>query len=111
MEHAELLAEFDSEMRNTRNMLENVPSDKFGWQPHARSKSLGELANHLAAMPALVAAVVSGQAQRYPDALSTDALLENFDKNWALGQEALQSSSTEHINALIQPLKMTKDRH
>ena len=43
-----LLPEFDHEFAGTRKSLERVPEDKFGWKPHPKSYSMGELATHLA---------------------------------------------------------------
>jgi hypothetical protein len=43
-----LLPEFDHEMANTRNALERVPEDRFGWKPHDKSMTLGRLATHVA---------------------------------------------------------------
>ena len=36
-------------------MLERVPTDKLAWKPHAKSMSLGVLALHVAASPAVIA--------------------------------------------------------
>ncbi|MHB9023810.1 MAG: hypothetical protein ACYC7E_06480 [Armatimonadota bacterium] len=36
-----LLPEFEMEMANTRKVLERVPEERFGWQPHAKSMTLG----------------------------------------------------------------------
>jgi hypothetical protein len=47
------LPEFDAEMSNTRRILERVPADKWDWKPHAKSRSLGELATHVGELPAL----------------------------------------------------------
>lgn len=46
-----LLPEFDHEMATTRTLLAVVPDAHAGWKPHAKSMSLGELAEHLANMP------------------------------------------------------------
>jgi hypothetical protein len=46
-----LLPEFDHEMATTRKLLERVPDDKFDWKPHAKSFTLGELAQHVATIP------------------------------------------------------------
>ena len=43
-----LVAELDHEIQGTRKMLERVPTDKFGFKPHAKSGSLIWLANHVA---------------------------------------------------------------
>ena len=45
-----LLPEFDQEMASTRKVLERVPDDKFGWKPHDKSFSMGNLASHIANM-------------------------------------------------------------
>jgi uncharacterized damage-inducible protein DinB len=42
-----LLPEFDREMATTRRLLERVPDDRLAWQPHAKSMTLGRLAEHL----------------------------------------------------------------
>jgi uncharacterized damage-inducible protein DinB len=46
-----LLAEFDHEMAVTRRMLERLPAPALSWRPHPRSRSLGQLASHIAAIP------------------------------------------------------------
>lgn len=46
-----LLPEFDHEMATTRKLLERVPDDRLGWKPHAKSWSLGQLAQHVATIP------------------------------------------------------------
>jgi uncharacterized damage-inducible protein DinB len=43
-----LLPEYDHEMAVTRKVLERVAEGKFGWQPHAKSMTLGRLAMHVA---------------------------------------------------------------
>ena len=46
-----LLPEFDHEMGLTRRLLERVPDDKLGWQPHQKSMTMGRLATHIAEIP------------------------------------------------------------
>jgi len=46
-----LLPEFDHEMATTRKLLERVPEDRLAWKPHAKSYSLGQLAQHVANIP------------------------------------------------------------
>ena len=45
-----LLAEYDHEMAATRKLLERIPDDKLTWRPHDKSRSLGALGLHLAAL-------------------------------------------------------------
>lgn len=47
-----LLPEFDHEAAVTRTVLERVPEARADWQPHPKSRSLGQLAIHLASIPA-----------------------------------------------------------
>lgn len=49
-----LLLEFDRECSGTRKCLERVPTDKLSWKPHEKSMSLGQLAGHLATIPAWI---------------------------------------------------------
>jgi uncharacterized damage-inducible protein DinB len=46
-----LLSEYDHEMATTRRLFERVPEQHFGWKPHEKSMSLGQLAGHLANIP------------------------------------------------------------
>jgi len=46
-----LFADLDGELATTRRMLERVPDGKEDWRPHKKSRSLGELATHLAQLP------------------------------------------------------------
>ena len=43
-----MLMEFEQESATTRRLLERVPTEKLGWRPHPKARSLGELANHIA---------------------------------------------------------------
>jgi uncharacterized damage-inducible protein DinB len=53
-----IVEEIRKESEATSRMLERVPGDKLDWQPHPKSKSVGDLAYHIAALPALVANVL-----------------------------------------------------
>jgi len=47
-----ILPELEREAATTHKVLAIVPDAKLTWKPHARSMSLGELAWHLASIPA-----------------------------------------------------------
>ena len=49
--HALLFPDLESELATTRRMLERVPTGNEDWRPHAKSRTLGELASHLAQLP------------------------------------------------------------
>ena len=44
------LGELENEAKVTRQVLERVPADKFGWKPHEKSMTMGRLAVHVAEM-------------------------------------------------------------
>lgn len=102
-----LLPEFDHEMAGTRKTLERVPEDKFGWKPHDKSMSMGELASHLANIPFWTTvtinqdnfdmAPVGGEHVKTPQASSVKELLETFDKNVADARNAIASASNEEL--------------
>jgi uncharacterized damage-inducible protein DinB len=46
-----LFPDLESELATTRRMLDRVPNDNNDWRPHAKSRTLGELATHLAQLP------------------------------------------------------------
>lgn len=46
-----LFPDLESELSTTRRMLERVPNGNNDWRPHMKSRTLGELATHLAQLP------------------------------------------------------------
>lgn len=45
-----LLPEYDHEFGTARRLLERVPESEFGWKPHEKSMTLGQLAGHVASL-------------------------------------------------------------
>lgn len=93
-----LLPEYDHEMATTRRLLERTPAQDFGWKPHEKSMSLGQLTGHLANIPMWCSAVLdaplfdiaspAGQARsKAPESVA--ALLAEFDKKVADARESL----------------------
>jgi uncharacterized damage-inducible protein DinB len=50
-------AELEQETAATRRLLERVPADKLAWKPHPKSRSLGQLAYHVARIPGFMAQI------------------------------------------------------
>ena len=103
-----LLPEFDHEMGTTRRLLERVPPAHFGWAPHPRSRTLGELAAHLANIPhwAQIAcetsqfdAAAAGAAARPPVPQSVAELLTRFDENVAAARARLGEQTDASLAA------------
>jgi len=90
-----LLPEFDHEMTVTRRLLERVPDDKFGWKPHPRSMSLGDLAQHVATIPMWGSMTLNlseldlGGSQQLAPLKSRAELLAAFDQNVSTTRAAL----------------------
>ena len=93
-----LLAEFDNEMKTTRAMLEQVPYGKDATKPGNKSRTMHELAAHIANI-ARFGDLVIGANERdvsAPGAAmpatfdSSEALLKTFDANAAASRTAIQ---------------------
>lgn len=54
-----LLPEFDHEMAGLRRSLARVPAEHYEFRPHPKSFTLGQLANHLATVPAWAASTMA----------------------------------------------------
>lgn len=52
------LDELEREGHSTARLLERVPADHLAWRPHPRSSMLGDLAWHVATLPARVTELV-----------------------------------------------------
>ena len=46
-----LFPDLESELATTRRALERVPDGQDDWRPHEKSRSLGDLATHIAQLP------------------------------------------------------------
>jgi uncharacterized damage-inducible protein DinB len=98
---ATLLPEFDMEMANTRRTLQRVPTDKFGWQPHAKSFTMGKLATHLATLPTWTGVTLATSGLDLslpfdqPKPATTEEVLEVFDKNVAEARAALAGAADD----------------
>jgi uncharacterized damage-inducible protein DinB len=61
-----LLQELDMETATTRRVLERVPTDHLAWRPHPKSRTLGELALHIAQTPGGVAMLAQSSPAQAP---------------------------------------------
>jgi uncharacterized damage-inducible protein DinB len=50
-----MLQELEHEAATTRRVLERVPDRQLEWRPHEKSRTLGQLALHIATVPGAVA--------------------------------------------------------
>ena len=92
------------ELPTTRRLLERVPGDRGAWKPHAKSFSLGHLAQLVARMPGWLvftmretALDVSG-GQPY-SLEKTETLLAEFDRNVEQARETLAAARDDDYMA------------
>lgn len=90
-----LLAEFENQAPITRRFLERLPEDKLTWKPHEKSMTAGQLAFHLATVPAgIVRFVQNNPAQApenftFPQPASLDEILKAHDEGVATVRQLL----------------------
>ena len=108
-----LTSVFADEARRTRNVLEVVPKDRFGWRPHEKSFDLGGLAQHLAQIPHWGSAIldrdsyelIHAPAEHTPAHATCAEVLETFDRHVAeVRRGLLQRSDAE----LLAPWSLTR---
>ena len=102
-----ILSEFNHEMANTRKVLERVPEEQAAWRPHPKSYSLGDLAMHIANLPAWAVSTVKqdeldfdppgGRRDARPAFNTRKALLELFDANVNAAVSAIADASDEDM--------------
>ena len=98
------LGDAEIELASTRRMLEAVPDAQLDWRPHERSRTLRELATHLARIPEWAPLIVGQDGfdlarptPRGAPAVSRDELLAIFDERATAMKRALADVSDEAL--------------
>jgi uncharacterized damage-inducible protein DinB len=100
------LAEFDQEMANTRKTLERLPDDKWDWKPHAKSGTIGWLANHVATFPGWLEQTLTtesldiapgGKQIQLPTTKGRKEILAVFDESVPKARAALAKATDEQL--------------
>ncbi|MDH3403535.1 MAG: DinB family protein, partial [Acidobacteriota bacterium] len=94
-----LIADMKQEGELSRAVLAAVPEDRFDWQPHAKSMSLGALASHIAETPTWLGSMMedvfdfgTGMEDYKPFAAADKAeLLAALDENLAAAIALLEN--------------------
>jgi uncharacterized damage-inducible protein DinB len=90
-----MLQELEQEAQTTRRVLDRVPDHQLAWRPHAKARTLGELALHVAMVPGAVAQLVASpspaQAPQFadPSPKSTSELIPALDQSIAKAKQVL----------------------
>ena len=100
-----LLQELDQETQTTRRVLERVPGDQLDWRPAPKSRTLGQLALHIAQVPGAVAEFVAApqpvQAPQFtdPSPQSAAELLPTLEASVARAKELLRGMDDAAVTA------------
>lgn len=62
-----VVVEMRQEAETTKRLFDVIPDDKLDWRPHPKSRTLGELAFHIATVPFGVAQLGDGEVMERPD--------------------------------------------
>ncbi len=97
------LQELEHEAKTTRRVLERVPDNQLGWRPHPKSRTLGELALHVAGTPGEVAKLAAQseiQAPDFKDAVPASAaeLIPALDQSIATARQLLGKMDDATLN-------------
>ena len=94
-----LLPEYDHELAGLRKELERLPDGRFDYKPHAKSSTLGQLANHVATIPGWLVSTMADTEMDFNDPKTKasmpapegtrEGLLALFDRLAAKGRETL----------------------
>ena len=97
-----LIAELQHEAATTRKILERIPAEKFGFQPHEKSMTFERLAIHVAEMFDWITTTMTTPELDFStrefepyEVKTTDELVEFFDGCIERATEALQNASDE----------------
>jgi uncharacterized damage-inducible protein DinB len=100
-----MLLELKQEARTTRRVLERIPDDQLAWRPHAKARTLGELAMHVAIIPGALAQLISSpspaQIGNFTDPVPKDTsqIVSMLDGSVANGKHALGEMDDDAAHA------------
>lgn len=96
-----LISELQHEAATTRKVLERIPVETFGWKPHEKSMTMGQLAAHVADMFGWFSATLEfdeldfAAGYEQPNPATTEELTALLDKNLAAAITSLQKTDDE----------------
>lgn len=100
-----LIQELEMEAATTRRVLERVPDAHLGWKPAAKSRTLGQLAMHIAMNPGSVMSLASQNPAEMPgfgdvEPVSTAEVLDALTVSVADAKRLLGGMSDEQVTEI-----------
>ena len=98
-----LYSDLEAELASTRKVLERFPEGKGDWRPHEKSRTIGQLATHVAELSALGAMVLkadgmnAGERKALAPLNSPAELVTLFDERVKMLREALAGVDYESL--------------
>lgn len=97
-----ILAELEQESAATLRLLEAIPAEKLAWRPHPKSMSLGQLALHIAGIPAQIPELAEDDrlelpSFQQPEATSRQEILDLHASSLTAGKSRLTGWSDEKL--------------
>lgn len=100
-----LRLELEAEAVTTRKMLAQVPTAKFGWQPHPKSMTIKRLATHIAELPTWIGMTLETDELDFEsnpyspvDVNTTEELLQYFEKSLEDGRKHIKAGREEVLD-------------
>jgi uncharacterized damage-inducible protein DinB len=102
-----MLDEFHRESATTRRVLDRVPADKLDWTPHAKSMTLGKLANHIASVPGGICVVAQKEVHEVgpdgfvaPQPKDKEEILNAFEASVKTAQHYFENLTEQDATAI-----------
>ena len=101
------LNQLEQESATTLKMLSVVPEEKFGWQPHPKSMTLGRLATHVAELPGWITIALDTEGLNLannpfeaPEIHTKKELMDFFEQKLNQGRTSLQNATDEDLTPI-----------
>jgi uncharacterized damage-inducible protein DinB len=99
------LVEMDQEAQTTKRVLDRVPEGKLAWKPHPKSFTLGQLALHIASLPAGVSAAAAqdtfeAPSFSQPQPKNRQEILDTFSKSLASAKDTLNTMDDARLTSM-----------
>ncbi|WP_300439444.1 DinB family protein [Christiangramia sp.] len=108
--HEFLIPQLQQEVALTEKFLKRIPEDKMEWQPHEKSMTIKQIANHLAEIPAWITGTMEAESldvkgYSSPSFDSVNDIIQELKQNTISAETSLRKPDSEFRRSW----KMTKE--